>query len=159
MPGPVPNRSEDLNRPRARKGGNQQEVTKGVARPTTIPNADPDWHPIAKMLWESLATSGQSDFYQNSDWAIAFSICDDLSFYKKPLTDRNGEEYHKRSGQMLQTIMSSLERLLVTEADRRRVRIELDEPVEEADSASVVAIEQYRQGLELVPDPPQEPTP
>lgn len=158
MPGPVPNRSDDLNRPRARKGGNQQEVTKGVAREVVIPSADPTWHKIARMLWDSLTTSGQSDFYQDSDWAFAYAICDDLSYYKTPFKTKDGVEYIKRSGQFAQTLYSAMDRLLVTEADRRRVRIELEAPVEKADSAAVVAIEQYRQGLELVPDPPQEPT-
>jgi len=69
-----------------------------------IPAANKDWHPIAKRFYNSLKTSGQSDFYQNSDWAFAYSVADDLSYYKKPLVNRDGEEYNKRSGQMLQSI-------------------------------------------------------
>ncbi|QYW07853.1 terminase small subunit [Streptomyces phage RedBear] len=140
MPGPVPNREADLARPRSRKGGDVQEVTKGEMRPVKIPNADRDWHPIARRLWDSLKTSGQADFYQNSDWAFAFSLCEDLSHYKKS---------GKRSGQMLQTIYSSFERLLVAEGDRRRVRIELHEPEPETTPASVLAIADYRQELGL----------
>lgn len=140
MPGPVPNRSEDLARPRERKGKDIVPVTKGEARPTKIPNADRTWHPIALKLWEGLKTSGQADFYQNSDWAFAYSLCEDLSYYKQS---------GKRSGQMLQTIYSAFERLLVTEGDRRRVRIELNEPVEDGPSASDEAIEAYRRELGL----------
>ncbi|AWN07375.1 terminase small subunit [Streptomyces phage Maneekul] len=140
MPGPVPNREADLARPRSRKGGDVQEVTKGEMRPVKIPNADRDWHPIARRLWDSLKTSGQADFYQNSDWAFAFSLCEDLSHYKKS---------GKRSGQMLQTIYSAFERLLVAEGDRRRVRIELHEPEPETTPASVLAIADYRQELGL----------
>ncbi|AGM12028.1 hypothetical protein ZEMLYA_6 [Streptomyces phage Zemlya] len=140
MPGPVPNRESDLARPRSRKGGDVQEVTKGEMRPVKIPNADRDWHPIARRLWDSLKTSGQADFYQNSDWAFAFSLCEDLSYYKKS---------GKRSGQMLQTIYSAFERLLVAEGDRRRVRIELHEPEPETTPASVLAIADYRQELGL----------
>ncbi|AKY03461.1 hypothetical protein SEA_DANZINA_6 [Streptomyces phage Danzina] len=140
MPGPVPNRESDLARPRSRKGGDVQEVTKGEMRPVKIPNADRDWHPIARRLWDSLKTSGQADFYQNSDWAFAFSLCEDLSHYKKS---------GKRSGQMLQTIYSAFERLLVAEGDRRRVRIELHEPEPETTPASVLAIADYRQELGL----------
>jgi hypothetical protein len=109
-------------------------------KPVKIPNADRDWHPIARRLWDSLKTSGQSDFYQNSDWAFAYSLCEDLSYYKKS---------GKRSGQMLQTIYSAFERLLVTEGDRRRVRVELNEPETEQDSAAVLAIADYRQELGL----------
>lgn len=129
MPGPVPNRSDDLARPRERKGGNQIPVTKGTARPYTIPDPDPEWHPIALMLWESLTLSGQRDFYQQSDWAFAYSICDDLSEYKKA---------GRRSAQMLGTIYSAMTSLLVTEGDRRRIRIELSEEPEEDDSDNIV---------------------
>lgn len=141
MPGPVPNRSDDLARPRERKGKEIVPVTKGEARPVKIPNADRTWHPIALKLWEALKTSGQADFYQNSDWAFAYSLCEDLSYYKQS---------GKRSGQMLQTIYSAFERLLVAEGDRRRVRIELHEPVEDGPSASDDAIEQYRRELGLM---------
>ena len=147
MPGPVPQREEALARPRSRKGGDQQQVTRGVMRKVEIPSPDPDWHPIAKMLWDALENSGQSDFYQQSDWAFAYSLCEDLSMYKSPHVSKDGTEYHKRSGQMLQTIYSAMERLLVTEGDRRRVRIELHEPEPEVKLASVTAIEDAQRAL------------
>ncbi|WJN62623.1 terminase small subunit [Streptomyces phage phiScoe10] len=139
-PGPVPNRESDLARPRERKGSDVQPVTRGEMKPVKIPNADRDWHPIARRLWEGMKTSGQVDFWQNSDYALAYSLCEDLSYYKKS---------GKRSGQMLQTIYSAFERLLVAEGDRRRVRIELHEPEVEGDTAAVVAIADYRQELGL----------
>lgn len=150
--GPVPNREADLARPRSRKGADQQPVTKGQMRKVTVPRADPEWHPIAKMLWEGMKKSGQADFYQQSDWAFAYSLCEDLSMYKNPLTAKDGTEYHKRSGQMLQTIYSAMERLLVTEGDRRRVRIELQEPEPEGTPASVTAIADYKADLGLAED-------
>jgi hypothetical protein len=148
-PGPIPNREQDLARPRSRKGKEIVPVTKGELRPVVVPRADPNWHPIAKMLYKSLSTSGQADFYQNSDWALAYSICEDLSEYKKPNVDRNGVEYTKRSGQMLQTIYSAMERLLVAEGDRRRVRIELHEKEPEGTPAAVLAIADYKSELDL----------
>lgn len=143
MPGPVPNREADLARPRSRKGSDQQSVTKGELRPVSVPNADRDWHPIARRLWDGLKSSGQADFFQNSDWAFAYSLCEDLSVYKKS---------GKRSGQMLQTIYSAMERLLVTEGDRRRVRIELHEPEDESTPAAVLAIAEYKKDLGLDDD-------
>lgn len=140
--GPVPNRSEDLARPRSRNGVAREggEITKGTMRPVANRlEPDENWHPIATHLYESMASSGQADFYQDSDWAMAWSPCDDLSYYKRST---------KRSGQMLQTIYSAMERLLVTEGDRRRVRIELQEAPPEADSAAVIAIATYREELE-----------
>jgi hypothetical protein len=136
--GPVPNRDEDLARPRHRKGGDVQDVTVGQSRPALIPEPDPDWHPIARQLWDSLRTSGQSDFYQSSDWAIAFSLCDDISYYKRA---------SKRSGQMLTAIYSAMSTLLLTEGDRRRVRVELRKPEPSGESASVTAIAEYKRRL------------
>ncbi|MEU8621410.1 hypothetical protein [Streptomyces sp. NPDC048623] len=115
-------------------------MTRGEMKPVKIPNADRDWHPIARRLWDSLKSSGQADFYQNSDWAFAYSLCEDLSHYKKS---------GKRSGQMLQTIYSAFERLLVAEGDRRRVRIELQEPEPEETPAAVLAIADYKKDLGL----------
>lgn len=152
MRGPVPNRSEDLARPRSRKGGPNTEVTKGELRPVSIPEADPDWHPIAHMLWEGMLNSGQSDWYQDSDWAFAYSLMEDLTRYKEPQVNKNtGEQYFKRSGQMLQTIYSAMERLLVTEGDRRRARIELTQPEREVDLATVTIMDTYKASLEGKP--------
>lgn len=140
MPGPVPRRESDLARPRERKGKDQAPVTRGEMRPVTVPRADADWHPIAKMLYEGLKKSGQADFYQQSDWAYAYSICEDLSLYKKS---------GRRSAQLAQVIYSAMNNLLVTEADRRRVRIELHEPEADEDTASVTAINDAKSRLGL----------
>jgi hypothetical protein len=115
-------------------------VTKGVARKVTWPRADPEWHAIARDLYNACKKSGQSDYYQQSDIAILYSLCEDLSNYKNS---------YKRSGQMAQTIYSAMERLLVTEGDRRRVRIELSEPESEATPAAVLAIADYQKELGL----------
>ncbi|WP_219910000.1 hypothetical protein [Rhodococcus sp. OK519] len=96
----------------------------GVVAGSVQPAGDLKWHPIAAALWEALGESGQAQFYEPSDWAFAFSLMDDLSYYKSA---------ERRSGQMLQSIYSAFERLLVTEGDRRRARVEL----ERADSAPV----------------------
>jgi hypothetical protein len=139
--GPVPNRETDLARPRSRKGKEHAApITKGELRKVTVPKADLEWHPISLMLWNSLKTSGQADYYQNSDWAYAYSICEDLSVFKKS---------GRRSSQMAQTIYSAMSNLLVTEADRRRVRIELQEPDTGEDEASVTAINDARTKLGL----------
>lgn len=137
MPGPIPARDGALARPRSRNGRDRPAVTKGVLRPTSAPAPDKEWHPIAATLYKALSTSGQCDWYQDSDWAFAYSLCDDLSYYKQAT---------RRSGQMLQTIYSAFERLLVTEGDRRRVRIELHEP-EEKSNAAVLAIADYQRDL------------
>lgn len=136
--GPVPNREADLARPRSRKGSDQQPVTKGQMRSVRWKQADPEWHQIAKDVYNGCKNSGQADFYQQSDIALLYSLCDDLSYYKSS---------SKRSGQMLQSIYSAMERLLVAEGDRRRVRIELHAPEQQTESAAVLAIADYKNDL------------
>lgn len=126
--GPVPKREES----RHRRNAPSMDVAHAQSSDgTAAPEPDPDWHPIARRLWDSAAKSGQSRFYQASDWAVLYSLMDDLTYYK------NGS---KRSGQMLQTIMSSLTSLLLTEGDRRRLQIELSRPEQEDEAASDVAV-------------------
>ncbi|MEV4642762.1 hypothetical protein AB0J80_36015 [Actinoplanes sp. NPDC049548] len=103
------------------------------------PPADPEWHALARDIYLGCKNSGQADFYQQSDIAILRSLMDDLSVAK-----RNPGQ---RSGQLLQTLYSTLSNLLVTEGDRRRVRIELNEPEEEATPASVSVLADYREQL------------
>lgn len=141
--GPVPNRSDDLARPRERKGGDNTAVTKGSSRPATIPQANEGWHPIALMLWNSTLESGQTDFYESSDYAFLYSVCEDLSYYKNA---PNG----KRSGQMLVAIYGAFERLLLTEGDRRRVRLELQGEDTGPDEAVAQVMGDYEKRLHLV---------
>lgn len=142
MPGPPPNRSTDLSRARDANRGDKPPITKGKAREVVIPRVKEDeWHPIAKRIWDAAKTSGQADYYQNSDYAILYSLCEDLSHYK-----RSG----KRSGQMLATIMSALTSLLLTEGDRRQARLELESEADEEQDAAVTAIGDYKAQLGLV---------
>ena len=157
--GPIPNRSENLARPRERKGSDEQEVKRGEMRPVVIPEPDPEWHSIALMVWESLSTSGQADFYQQSDWAYAYNLCEELTVYKtNAVTDKETGEilYYKRSPEMFKGLLSGLSALLMTEGDRRRVRVELTAPEPEEQPAAVLAIADYRAGLEAAPDPEEE---
>lgn len=134
--GPLPKRSED----RQRRNAPERDVVKAAgADVVKQPPASREWHPIAKRLWKAMGESGQSRFYEPSDWAVAYSLMDDLSHYK------NGA---KRSGQMLQTIMSSLSSLMLTEGDRRRLQIELSRPSAEAeDDSKVVVMDKWRKRL------------
>jgi hypothetical protein len=149
MPGPVPKRTDERRRRNKPEGG---EVTRGEMMPVTWQlAAGDDWHPIAVQLYEAAATSGQSRFYQDSDWAMLYSLCEDLSHYKqgsKGVDRDTGELYNKpRSGQMLQAIMSALQNLMLTEGDRRRLRLELLEPEKPTELASVTAINDARAAL------------
>ena len=136
----IPHRTEDLARPRERAGEKLSfTMTHGRLLPTTIPEPDTDWHPIALRLWESALSSGQSDFYQDSDWALLYSLCEDLSHFKYQ---------EKRSPTMAQVIYSALNSLMLAEGERRRVHVELTAP-DEGDDASVAAIDDYKKRLSV----------
>lgn len=134
--GPAPKRSGEGHRTtqaRAEKRG----ITKaaGFDGDYTPPPADPEWHPIAKDLYEAAKVSGQTRFYQPSDWAILYTLCDDVSWYKlQP----------RRSATMLAAFSSLMSNLLLNEADRRRVGIELHKPTEaELETAGVSSMQSW----------------
>ena len=140
----MPNRSADLSRPKSRKSANEGRdiaaPSKGVLLPSSIPPADPEWHPICTMIWEAMQTSGQSYWYQNSDWAYAYAVMDDVNMYKRSPT---------RSAMHMAAINDALRSLMLTEGERRRARIELERPDETAGDAELKIMADYRQALNL----------
>lgn len=111
--GPIPKRSDQ------RRRNNKPTVAIDTAPGATnveIPDADPDWIPAARRWYESLAESGQSVFYQPSDWATAWVWAELL----------NGVlDGGKPSAMMISAWASGATDLLVTEGSRRRMRLEL----------------------------------
>lgn len=135
--GPAPKRlDEPMNqRVRERKlaaGAHQTYVTGEVVRP----QPDPDWHPIARLLWNSAVNSPQARYYEETDWVVAYNLCEDLSYYKFQ---------GKRSAQMLTAINTMLTSMLFTEGERRRLNIEFtrDEAAKPEKSAGITALEEW----------------
>ncbi|WP_431870825.1 hypothetical protein [Nocardiopsis eucommiae] len=135
MPGPIPKRSDQ----RRRRNKENGEATKaaGGARVSAAPEADEEWHPIAREWFESLAQSGQSQFYEPSDWATARVWAHLLS---------QTLESGRPSAQMIQSWSSGATELLTTEGARRRARVELEQQAEEdpAAAAKVAKMSAYR---------------
>ena len=125
-----------------------------IAGEVEIPLVPEDWDPITLHLWDSLAKSGQAIFYEPGDWATALAVCEVLDRWLKPQEVKVGEEeyvevkdnpkdpedpfilkgkrylYEEKilpmPGGVLTSILKGLASLMVTEGDRRRLRIELD---------------------------------
>ena len=137
----VRKRESELARPRSRKGveAASAPTITGERRPVTVPREKTDWVPDAKRWFKSLKTSGQADFFQDSDWALAVFLCDEITYYRGNA---------RRSPEMLKTILSGMEKLLTSEADRLKARVELSAPAAPTLSAAVVAIDSYRTALE-----------
>lgn len=169
MAGPIPKRSED----RVRR--NQVDITKGVMFPVREWEPKRGWHRLAKETFEAIGSSGQSQYFQDSDWAIATVLCEELSEYKKEEDRKNrqlrkldrwekerdawdaeleGKPFSKPkpsvprggSAMKLTAILQKFSDLMMTEADRRRLRIELQLDAEEKEeSAEIMIMKQYRE--------------
>lgn len=134
MPGPPPKRDAERTRRVEPKSG---VARHGELRPVKIPPVDQTWHKRAKELYKSLKTSGQADYFQDSDWAYARILCDYLTrWYQQP---------RAMDGANIEQMMSKLG---MTEGARRQtLRIELDLPEDEKPDAQVLAISGYQQML------------
>jgi hypothetical protein len=102
------------------------------ARAGQIPG-DEKWHPVAKHWYDSLPESGQSIYYQPSDWAIAYLLAESLSRDFKPqfvgVNEESGEPIFETiplKGASLGAYLKGFTALLATEGDRRRMQIELE---------------------------------
>ncbi|WP_435109404.1 hypothetical protein [Nocardiopsis synnemataformans] len=152
--GPVPKHSSERRRRNKPADGETTTVAKVPrSRKVTVPAADKDWHPIAKRWYTSLKTSGQSEFYEPSDWAAAYLIAESISRDLKPqvvgITEQGDvvKDEIPLKGASLAAYLKAMSVLLVTEGDRRRMRLELQAAEEEGPSAAVTALNDYRDAL------------
>lgn len=149
--GPPPKRSDQ--RRRANKPVVPVERAAGAAA-VEIPEADSQWHPVAKRWFESLAGSGQSVFYEPSDWATAYVIAESMSRELKPQpigTTEDGKPIMAAlppKGASLTAWLRAMTVLMATEGDRRRLRLELVRPGGEEPEADVSELAEYRARLQ-----------
>lgn len=138
--GPVPKRSDQRRRRNNENG--QRDVTTAPGAPEVVmPEANPEWHPAAAGWFLSLADSGQSVFYEPSDWWEAYFIAEAMS--------RNLNQGAKFSSVLFGSIVSAMGELLTSEGSRRRVRLELERSgqTDEDEDASVSELDSYRERL------------
>lgn len=139
--GPIPKRSEE--RRRRNKDDGPELIQAPSGQPNDLPELpEPDalWHPIAADWYLSLRDSGQSAFYEPSDWAMARYAAHVMS---QVLLSERGP-----NGQLVAALNSVMSSLLTTEGDRRRARMELErKPAAKQAPASVTAIADYRSSI------------
>lgn len=128
--GPVPKRSDQRRR---RNNTGTVQAPAGDNTPTPPP-LRPGLHPLAVAWYESLPRSGQSRYYEPSDWMHAQLVAEAIAAFA---------ETPKAS--MLAAIMSAASNLLVTEGDRRRLRLEMLKaaPTDEDEQAADDAVSGY----------------
>lgn len=149
-PGPPPKRSTQRRRRNKPDESTTASLVVATVRGTKVkpPAEDRAWHPIAKGWYRSLKESGESAFFEPSDWQAA-RLC--AHVLTRTLRDHEDKGAPLRAG-MIETIWSMMGDLLTTETSRRRARIELeraasDEGKSAAAPATVTIMDQYREQL------------
>lgn len=171
--GPVPEHQ------RRRRNKESKPRSTGERKKVLWPAIPPQWHSIAKMLYSSAQSSGQTDFYQQSDVAYLYFVCDQVDYYmrsgevvpmwerdedgkfvlddegeKVPMLDEHGVQKRiatgKRSAMMLKSIFDQFEALLISEGDRRRLRMELKEPEPDEEPPEMIILADYKNAAHRV---------
>lgn len=139
--GPMPKRSGTRLGHTSTHEAEGAHITKAAgAERVRIPAPDKEWDKVAKDWYNSLRKSGQHRFYEPSDWAYAYFLADQMSYYQKSPKGR--------SSMMLTAILNGMTSLLATEGDRRRARIELERGKPKTEkTAAEIAIENYKKQL------------
>lgn len=128
MSGPKPKRSTE----RVRRNKPDVVIKLGVSKPAIRPPEDKTWHVTAKRLYRSLKDSGQTEFWQQSDWEYARLTMDQIS---KALNVSDDQPI--RAGQLAE-INKMLAELMFTEPARRRARIELEHATVNTDQDATI---------------------
>lgn len=130
MPGPPPKRSEYRRRP------NSPEPDRVGMDGSSVEMPEPDehWHPLAKDWYLALRESGQSLFYEPSDWQQA-------RFVAELMTKIMAEG--KTNANLVTAILSAGTDLGVTEGARRRMRVEIDRAASTADDEAAKLMSEY----------------
>lgn len=136
MPGPIPERSDQ------RRRRNAPEIPIDRVEGGLVDVVGPDLdvegaHPLAVDWFESLRGSAQAKFYEPSDWQMA-------RIAAQCLTDYMADD--RRSAMKFSAFQAATTALLVTEGDRRRMRMEIDRtpPDTSVRDAKVTAMSRYR---------------
>lgn len=87
-----------------------------------------DAHPLVEDFFESLKNSGQSQFYEPSDWQAARFVCFQMNEHIAYMLTTG-----KVNSNSFAAIWSSMNDLLATEGSRRRVKLEIDRSQGEAE--------------------------
>ena len=131
----------------AAQAPSERLTSRGTTRRAGIPVPEPNrmWHPQAQSWFNSLKLSGQSEFYEASDWATAVLCAQLYDIYIK-----------SRAVNVLDRFLKLSARLGVTVADRAASRIVLDEPEpdyhdKDEEQADATVLDWHRR-LKLVED-------
>lgn len=128
--GPVPKRSAE----RRRRNKTPDVDTLIVSHRIRQPAARADWHPVAKQWFNRIKRSAVAKaYFDESDYGELVALAEILS-----------DGITRKSPGLLATWQAGSSRLMTTEADRRRMRLEIEHGTPEADDADVTEMDEYR---------------
>lgn len=131
MPGPLPKRIEERRRRNAVPGETVVAMDGAVAIPK-LPERGID--PVARLWFESLKDSGQSLFFEPSDWALAVVATRVLTKALRP----------ESPASMMGQAWAMMDGLLTTERGRRKARLQVQRGIAEKPAEGPTAIDKYR---------------
>lgn len=120
-----------------------------VAGKVRVPSCPRTAHTIARNWYESLIRSGQSKYFEPSDWRAALLLVEALTRLLSPIpvvTKEGAVVYVKMpvSGKDLSAIWSAMNDVMTTEGARRRARLEIERmPEDEKAPENVTDIDAY----------------
>jgi hypothetical protein len=144
--GPIPRRPELLRGHGSRAAREAQLTTITASGPSAPPfEADPNWRPEVRALFDSFAKGGVSATFLETDWQFLRITCSILS---EALSVRNPRT-SQLNGTLLTTALNALSRLGTTHADRLRLNLDI-RPAAPEDTERTAIQASYRD-LHLVP--------
>ena len=130
--GPVPKRSDQRVRRNLESRPDKVKATGGRVKG---PPASSSWHVAARRWYRSLGVSGQATYFEPSDWEHARLLAELLS----------DELSRIPRASMINAILAAMRGLGTTEADRRRMRIEVERGADpDAGDGEVSELDSYR---------------
>jgi hypothetical protein len=141
MPGPVP--KKDAERRRRNKTPESEGSLSAIPAQVVnvddllvgeveVPVPDEGWHPIARLMYDSVLRSGQVIWMEPSDWSALYLMCESISRDLNPQVvgiTEDGEVVKEQiplKGASLSSYLKAMASLMMLEGDRRRLRIELE---------------------------------
>jgi len=131
MPGPIPKRSTERRR---RNAASRAETVAPPAAPVEAPELPSGTHQIARDWYDSLRVSGQSQFYEPSDWAAALMLAAAMT---RLFSER------RFSALLFAQVWGAMGDMLTTESARRKARLEVErgKPPAEQSAPGAIALD------------------
>lgn len=164
MSGPIPKREEERRRRNTTtEAGVPNEAEKVEVDEGPVPSLPmhDHWHDDVKEFYQSVIDSAFSRFYEPSDWAALKFVCETMSRLLKPqpmaVAQADGSveiEWIKQpiKGTDLSALTKAWGVLLITDGDRRRLRLEIQRGADKPREATTAdQVTQDRASLFSIP--------